>query len=178
MRNLVYVDVIKVASPLLATNLPPSVELRVYTAEELEELTGYPPREGELDGLNCPDAGLIGHLMCGCCVIHQKPRSVCGCPAPIGRSTDSCPALRVATDEEDPRRIGVDLERIEGWPGLNAFPGAQRRMGEMLMCEVSDAARAAVETIVLHLLCELAQRGALVRSWKDDRRWIYDGRNR
>lgn len=158
-------------------DLPTASAPHVYTRVEFGDIVGRWPVGTELEDMNCPDAGLIGHLMCGCCVIHQLPRSVCGCLAPIGALTDNLPRIRVAT-ADDPCAIGVDLERIEGWPGLDAFPEAQRRMGEMLLHEVSDATRAAVETIVLHLLCELAQRGALVRSWKDDRRWIYDGRNR
>lgn len=162
---------------LAGADLPPAAALPVYTRAEFGDIVGRWPVGTELEDMNCPDAGLIGHLMCGCCIIHQLPRKVCGCLAPIGAPTDNLPRIRVAT-ADDPCAVGVDLERIEGWPGLDAFPEARKRMGEMLLCAGSDAMRAAVEAIVLHLLCELVQRGALVRSWKDDRRWIYDGRSR
>lgn len=35
------------------------------TAEQFEKATGRPPQDDDLDRCNCPNAGEIGHLLCG-----------------------------------------------------------------------------------------------------------------
>ena len=37
----------------------------MITAEQFEQATGHAPELDDLDRCNCPQAGLIGHRMCG-----------------------------------------------------------------------------------------------------------------
>jgi hypothetical protein len=175
---MVYVSEVHVA-PLLGPDLPPPAELRIYTAEEFETMTERAPEHDDLDRLNCPDAGLVGHLLCGDCVVHQLPRFMCGCLAPLGAPTDVLPALRVVTDEEyDPCMVGVDAERILGWPGLDAFPEVVARLREWVGTPVTEAMRHAVRQIVQQALYELVGRGALRRDLMRGGAWRYDRRVR
>lgn len=50
-----------------------------FTAQQFEEMTGFPAIEDDLERLNCDQAGEIGHGGCGFCPDHKKPRFVCGC---------------------------------------------------------------------------------------------------
>ncbi len=47
-------------------------------AEEFELKTGHPPQKDDLERANCLKFG-IGHLYCGWCSEHDKPRFQCGC---------------------------------------------------------------------------------------------------
>lgn len=40
--------------------------------------TGYEPVYDDLARVNCTKAGEIGHLQCGWCEEHDKPRFQCG----------------------------------------------------------------------------------------------------
>lgn len=46
---------------------------------EFESRMGRPPANWELDRINCPNAGQIGHYACGWCDFHSQPVIVCGC---------------------------------------------------------------------------------------------------
>ena len=48
-------------------------------AEEFEEKVGRAPIHDDLERVNCPDAGELGHWYCGWCPEHDKPRFECGC---------------------------------------------------------------------------------------------------
>ncbi len=178
MKPMVYVSEVHVA-PLLGPDLPSPVEPHVYTAEEFEAMTERAPKHDDLDRLNCPDAGLVGHLLCGGCIIHSMPRHMCGCLAPHGAPTDVLPVIRVATDEDyKPWAIGVDAERILGWPGLDAFPSVVARLRERINTPVTHEARHAVRHTVDMALYELVSRGALFRDVMRGGAWRYDGRGR
>ena len=47
------------------------------------EFVGRAPRHDDLDRVNCSDAGRAGHLLCGWCQAHEKPRFECACIAPV-----------------------------------------------------------------------------------------------
>ncbi len=51
------------------------------TADEYEQLAGRPPDLDDLERANCALVGMPGHLQCGICHEHQKPRPLCGCIA-------------------------------------------------------------------------------------------------
>lgn len=48
-------------------------------AKEFERLVGHAPENDDLDRVNCPKAGSIGHWHCGWCLVHNKPHFMCGC---------------------------------------------------------------------------------------------------
>ena len=48
-------------------------------AKEFEKATGRKPEQDDLERVNCPDSGDIGHLSCGWCDLHQGPMFECGC---------------------------------------------------------------------------------------------------
>lgn len=48
------------------------------TAEYFKEKVGREPEDDDLDRCNCPDAGKVGHLMCGWCRAHNSPVFMCG----------------------------------------------------------------------------------------------------
>lgn len=48
-------------------------------ADEFKKKTGRPPERDDLDRVNCPLTGSIGHWSCGWCGQHDKPRFECGC---------------------------------------------------------------------------------------------------
>lgn len=54
-----------------------SISMKV-TAEQFEEILGYPPQHDDLERCNCDNAGQVGHLMCGWCDLCNKPRFICG----------------------------------------------------------------------------------------------------
>ncbi len=54
----------------------------MVTASEFEEKVGYPPQHDDLERCNCEEAGTVGHLQCGWCKKHDKPRFVCACLPP------------------------------------------------------------------------------------------------
>jgi len=51
------------------------------TPEEYEARFGSKPVLDDLQRVNCARPGRIGHMMCGVCEEHDKPRFVCGCLA-------------------------------------------------------------------------------------------------
>jgi len=57
------------------------------TAKEFKEKTGMEPVNDDLDRVNCPDAGKLGHWQCGWCKEHDKPYFMCGC---LNRKGSSC----------------------------------------------------------------------------------------
>jgi hypothetical protein len=179
MMPRVYVET-PVAS-LLGPDLPPPVEPHVYTAEEFEAMVGRRPQDDELDRVNCPDAGLPGHWMDGVCLVHEAPRFVCGCMPPRGAPGDEVPAIRVSVGPEcAPSRIVAEVERILGWPGLDAFPAVMARLREWINTPGTYEARAAMRHIVDMALMALVSRGALFRVHDVLRggAWRYDGRGR
>ena len=48
-------------------------------AQEFEEKTGRAPENDDLERVNCPEAGVDGHWLCGWCENHDKPFFECGC---------------------------------------------------------------------------------------------------
>ena len=51
----------------------------MITADKFEEKLGYPPKNDDLDRINCPYIGELAHMSCGWCLKHDKPRFICGC---------------------------------------------------------------------------------------------------
>lgn len=51
----------------------------MITAEIFKEKVGRDPEHDDLDRCNCNKAGEAGHLQCGWCEDHDKPRFDCGC---------------------------------------------------------------------------------------------------
>lgn len=46
--------------------------------ETFEKKVGHPPIMDDLERVNCPDAGKVGHYFCGWCEQCDKPRWHCG----------------------------------------------------------------------------------------------------
>jgi hypothetical protein len=164
------------SKPILGLDLPPPVEPHVYTAEEFEAMVGRPPQLDDLDRMNCPNAGMVGHLMDGVCPVHEGPRFMCGCMAPRGTSRDEFPAVRVSAGPEwDPSRVVVEEEHIGGWPGLEAFPELGARLLGHLGEANTQVMRECMRREVYQLFYELHQRGALYRDPLRGGAWRYDG---
>ena len=51
----------------------------MITEKEFKEMVGFAPENDDLDRANCDKAGEIGHMFCGICDKHKKPRFICGC---------------------------------------------------------------------------------------------------
>ena len=51
----------------------------MFTDVDYFEMTGLPPKNDDLERLNCEHAGKTGRYFCGYCREHQKPRNTCGC---------------------------------------------------------------------------------------------------
>jgi len=169
--------VMPVNDPLLGPDLPPPVEPHVYTAEEFEAMVGRPPQDDDLDRVNCPDAGLLGHLLDGVCGVHEVPRFVCGCMAPQGTPTDEFPAVRVSDGPEwNPSLIVVEVEHIKGWP--DAFPDLEERLRGYRGEAITPGLLEHMRREVIQAFCELRQRGALFRDVMRGGAWRYDGRGR
>jgi len=49
------------------------------TAVAFNDILGYAPKNDDLDRINCSRAGGPGHVQCGWCDEHWKPRFVCDC---------------------------------------------------------------------------------------------------
>lgn len=49
------------------------------TVKEFRRKVGYKPTNDDMDRCNCPKTGQPGHMACGWCAEHDKPRYVCGC---------------------------------------------------------------------------------------------------
>lgn len=47
--------------------------------EYFEKRVGSPPIQDDMVRVNCACVGESGHLQCGWCKKHDKPRFVCGC---------------------------------------------------------------------------------------------------
>lgn len=54
-------------------------------AAEYERRTGAPPENDDLDRVNCPTVGVLGHWACGWCVTHAQPEFRCMCRGQKGR---------------------------------------------------------------------------------------------
>lgn len=108
--------------------LPPQVrapEIVEMTEEEFIKVIGRPPVNDDLDRVNCDNAGFFGHLYCGWCPFHHKPRFVCGCAAPY--SVDgNIPAIRVRKDRDS---LTIDFQRISG---LQTVPGMKELLLEFV----------------------------------------------
>lgn len=48
----------------------------MLTAKEFQQITGFAPRDDDLERANCDKVGQIGHFMCGMCECG-KPRFLC-----------------------------------------------------------------------------------------------------
>ena len=53
--------------------------MRDMTAKEFELRVGLPPKQDDLDRVNCEKVGTPGHVQCGWCWTHNRPRFECGC---------------------------------------------------------------------------------------------------
>ena len=53
----------------------------MINAKQFKKMTGHKPELDDLERANCKLAGAPGHLSCGICPIHNKPRFLCGCIA-------------------------------------------------------------------------------------------------
>lgn len=51
----------------------------LITEEQYKERFGAVPTNDDLERVNCNMAGNMGHSSCGYCLVHRKPRFVCGC---------------------------------------------------------------------------------------------------
>jgi len=51
----------------------------MYTKEEFLKDVGRQPTNDDIERCNCDNEGDLGHWQCGICVIHNKPRFICGC---------------------------------------------------------------------------------------------------
>jgi hypothetical protein len=60
----------------LSVNVMPDLPMSAAT---FTELTGHEPVRDDLDRVNCPTTGVVGHMMCGWCLVHYGPRFQCGC---------------------------------------------------------------------------------------------------
>lgn len=47
------------------------------TADEFAAVTGRPPADDDLERVNCPQAGSLGHVSCGWCARHTQPMFQC-----------------------------------------------------------------------------------------------------
>lgn len=57
----------------------------IKTAEQFEAATGFPPQHDDLDRVNCPYAGSMGHFCCGWNTYRNKPQFMIGPQAWNGR---------------------------------------------------------------------------------------------
>lgn len=62
--------------------------------ERFTHATGSRPIRDDLERANCPQAGQPGHLYCGWCERHDKPRFLCGC--------ECLPAIQVTLVKKNP----------------------------------------------------------------------------
>jgi hypothetical protein len=47
------------------------------TPEEFTRKLGRPPEQDDLERVNCPDAGKVGHFGCGWCERCDRPMFMC-----------------------------------------------------------------------------------------------------
>lgn len=65
--------------------IPPHPPVGTSAAEyattflHVADAIGRDPQPWEMDRINCPKAGTIGHYACGWCTFHRQPILVCGC---------------------------------------------------------------------------------------------------
>lgn len=52
--------------------------LHTVSAADFEAACGFAPKDDDLERVNCPRAGEIGHSHCGWCLLDDKPRFICG----------------------------------------------------------------------------------------------------
>jgi len=53
--------------------------MREITREYFIERVGREPENDDLERCNCHCGNVVGHLMCGWCEVHEKPRFICMC---------------------------------------------------------------------------------------------------
>ena len=53
--------------------------MKIFTEKEFIEMVGSAPEQDDLERLNCPDAGKIGHSSCGYCVTNNRPKFMGHC---------------------------------------------------------------------------------------------------
>jgi uncharacterized OB-fold protein len=51
--------------------------MKIYTAEEFKLAVGREPEADDLERVNCPNAGRVGHYSCGWCEKCDKPYFEC-----------------------------------------------------------------------------------------------------
>ena len=51
----------------------------MITKKQFKKATGYEPKDDDMERVNCVRIGDVGHISCGWCNNHKKPRFVCGC---------------------------------------------------------------------------------------------------
>lgn len=165
MMDYVNVEVDQSAEYLKYEDLPASIENPPYqyTEDEFLEMTGTLPGRGELERLNCYDAGRAGHLQCGMCVVHELPRAVCGCLAPWDTRA-SLPVTRVTISPRDNHLVCIEVEKIIGLEllelsslrdRLNELRASFAEMGKPFLHDIRN-------TMIRHLL-QLSHLGVLRR---------------
>ena len=60
----------------ISVNVMPELPMTEATFTELVERA---PVQDDLDRVNCPTIGGLGHALCGWCLVHYGPRFQCGC---------------------------------------------------------------------------------------------------
>ena len=53
--------------------------MREVTREYFIERVGREPENDDLERCNCDCGNVVGHMMCGWCEAHDKPRFICAC---------------------------------------------------------------------------------------------------
>lgn len=102
-----------------------SHEFPKFTANDFAAIVGRNPASEELENLNCELQGFPGHLSCGLCPYHERPRSVCGCLSPISKE-GRLPNVRIRRYKWT---VFIEIERIDGMPQL---PGVDSLFAELL----------------------------------------------
>ena len=54
----------------------------MITTEKCREALKSDPTMDDMERVNCPREGHIGHSNCGWCILHDQPRFVCMCYPP------------------------------------------------------------------------------------------------
>lgn len=150
----------------------PVEEEEQWSAAQFEAMVGRKPHGDDLDRLNCHEEGMPGHMLCGYCARHDKPRFECGCMAEPVDGDAQFPRVRVLRGDPDPTRIAIDMEKIRGLPLAN-IPGVEQDMQKLFFREITPAVLRIVETLVLKRLYFLVSAGCLFRDPYRHGRWTY-----
>lgn len=87
--------------------------MKTYTSIEFIRQFKTRPVRDDLDRVNCPEAGAVGHHQCGVCTKHNKPRFMCGC-------------LNMEKSKEDNHNPFKEMAR--------SYPVEARRMAQAVVC--------------------------------------------